>query len=291
MINIDNVIKHAIENVNKRPDTVGRLGGKIAIVTGSAQGFGLGIAKCMIAEGASVAIADINYDLAKSVADELGVRAFPVKVDVSNEESVAAMVSDTVMHFGGIDIYVSNAGVLTAGGIDELEFDRFEFLTKINYSAYFLTVKYVGAVMKAQYEADKSKMFDIIQINSKSGLAGSKKNFAYAGSKFGGIGLTQSFALELAPYNIKVNSICPGNFLDGPLWCDPEKGLFVQYLKAGKVPGATTLDDVRRHYEAQVPMGRGCFPEDVAKALFYVVEQQYETGQAIPVTGGQNMLN
>ena len=131
---------------------------------------------------------------------------------------------------------------------------------------------------------------DIIQINSKSGLKGSNKNFAYAGGKFGGIGLTQSFALELMPHNIKVNSICPGNFFDGPLWSDSENGLFVQYLNAGKVPGAKTIDDVKAFYEAQVPAGRGCTAEDVAKAIFYVIDQEYETGQAVPVTGGQNML-
>ena len=131
---------------------------------------------------------------------------------------------------------------------------------------------------------------DIIQINSKSGLKGSNKNFAYAGGKFGGIGLTQSFALELMPFKIKVNSICPGNFFDGPLWSDPENGLFVQYLKGGKVPGAKTIEDVKAFYEAQVPAGRGCTAEDVAKAIFYVIDQEYETGQAVPVTGGQNML-
>lgn len=86
-------------------------------------------------------------------------------------------------------------------------------------------------------------------------------------------------------------AVCPGNFLDGPLWSDPEKGLFVQYLKAGKVPGAKTVDDVRRAYEAKVPMNRGCRPEDVARAVFYCIEQTYETGQAIPVTGGQIMLH
>ena len=134
-------------------------------------------------------------------------------------------------------------------------------------------------------------MMDIIQINSKSGLEGSNKNFAYAGSKFGGIGLTASFALELAPYNIKVNSICPGNFLNGPLWSDPEKGLFVQYLHAGKVPGAKTVEDVRKFYESKVPLGRGCETVDVARAIMYIVEQEYETGQAIPVTGGQIMLH
>ena len=144
--------------------------------------------------------------------------------------------------------------------------------------------------MKAAREICPDRMADIIEINSKSGLAGSNKNFAYAGSKFGGIGLTQSFALELAEYGIKVNAVCPGNFLDGPLWSDPEKGLFVQYLRAGKVKGAKTVDDVRRHYESKVPLGRGCRTEDVVRAILYIIEQQYETGQAIPVTGGQVML-
>lgn len=91
--------------------------------------------------------------------------------------------------------------------------------------------------------------------------------------------------------NIKVNSICPGNFFDGPLWSDPEKGLFLQYLKAGKVPGAKTVADVRNFYNAKIPMGRGCRGEDVARAVYYAVEQKYETGQAIPVTGGQIMQN
>ena len=97
--------------------------------------------------------------------------------------------------------------------------------------------------LKIQAKYRKDYFSDIIQINSKSGLRGSKMNFAYAGGKFGGIGLTQSFALELMEYKIKVNSICPGNFYEGPLWSDPEKGLFVQYLRAGKVPGAKTIEE------------------------------------------------
>ena len=132
---------------------------------------------------------------------------------------------------------------------------------------------------------------DIVQINSKSGLEGSNKNGAYAGSKFGTIGLTQSFAKELVTDKVKVNSICPGNFFDGPLWSHPEKGLFVQYLQTGKVPGAKTIEEVRRFYESKVPMDRGCTPEDVATAILYCVEQKYETGQAVPVTGGQVMLS
>ena len=77
---------------------------------------------------------------------------------------------------------------------------------------------------------------------------------------------------------------------DGPLWSDPKKGLFVQYLRTGKVPGAKSIADVKAAYEAKVPMGRGCTSADVLKAILYLIEQQYETGQALPVTGGQEML-
>ena len=281
----------AKKNIHNRPAGQGRLAGKITIVTGAAQGFGKGIAEELYKEGATIVIADMNQPLAEQVAAEMGERACAISVNVSNEESVANLVAQTVERFGGLDIMVANAGVVRSGPIASFEQKDFEFVTAINYTGLFLTAKYASIIMQAQYEADPEAMFDIIAMSSKSGLEGSNKNFAYAGSKFGAIGLVQSWALELTAYNIKVNAICPGNYLDGPLWSDPVRGLFVQYLQAGKVPGAKTVEDVRRFYEAKVPMNRGCLPLDVARAVMYCVEQKYETGQAIPVTGGQVMLN
>ena len=280
----------AKERIHDRPAGTGRLAGKIAIVTGAAQGFGKGIAEELYKEGCTVVIADMNQPLAETVARELGERACAIPVNVSDEESVASMVAQTVERYGGLDLMLANAGVVRSGPLATFEKKDMEFVTSINYTGLFLCCKYAAIIMQAQHEADPAAMFDIVAMSSKSGLVGSNRNFAYAGSKFGSIGLVQSFALELCAYNIKVNAICPGNYLDGPLWTDPVRGLFVQYLEDGKVPGAKTVEDVRRFYEAKVPMNRGCLPLDVARAVMYCVEQQYETGQAIPVTGGQVML-
>ena len=269
---------------------------KIAIVTGAAQGFGEGIALKLFESGANVVIADLNEKKGLELAGKLNVpgcknNAVFVKTDVTNPESVKNLLFNTITEFGGLDLFISNAGVLKAGSLEEIEPEVFDFVTSVNYNGYYICAKYASETLKIQAKYKAGYYTDIIQINSKSGLKGSNKNFAYAGSKFGGVGLTQSFALELIPYCIKVNSVCPGNFFDGPLWSDPKNGLFVQYLHAGKVPEAKTIDEVRRYYEEQVPAGRGCRIEDVMKAIYYVIDQVYETGQAIPVTGGQIMLS
>ena len=273
-----------------------RLQGRIALITGSAQGFGKGIADLMAKEGAYVVYADRNRRGAELASEEINAlcgedASIAVTVDVGEEQDIASLMETVVLHYGGLDVLISNAGIARAGSLDEMTAELFERITRVNYTAYFLCAKYAQKIMRLQNRFNPKGYCDIIQINSKSGLEGSNKNFAYSGSKFGGIGLTQSLALELCPYRIKVNAICPGNYLDGPLWSDPENGLFLQYLKAGKVPGAKTVADVKKAYEAKVPMQRGCYPIDVARAIYYCIEQEYETGQAIPVTGGQTMLN
>jgi len=270
------------------------IGERVFIVTGAAQGFGYGITYALAAMGARVCMADLNIqgvrDAAKLLSKDYMTDVIGVGVDVSDEDSVREMTLETVKHFGGLDVLISCAGILKAGELPDISKEDFERITSVNYTGFFLCAKYASIVMKEQRAIDPERMHDIIEINSKSGLEGSRANFAYAGSKFGGIGLVQSFALELAPFGVKVNAICPGNYLDGPLWNDPEKGLFKQYLDAGKVPGAKTLADVRAFYEAKVPLGRGCRVDDVVRAVKYIIEQRYETGQALPVTGGQVMM-
>ena len=294
---IDNwEVENYRRKVSKGAGGSSRVNQKIAVVTGGAQGFGGGLAERLFDLGANVVIADMNEVTGEAMEARLNAkagknRALFVKVNVSDAASVEALTIATVKAFGGIDLFISNAGVLRAGGLDAMTPETFNFMTQVNYVGYFLCAKYASAIMKLQSQYKDDYFTDIIQINSKSGLKGSNKNFAYAGGKFGGIGLTQSFAMELMPFRIKVNSICPGNFYDGPLWSDPEKGLFVQYLKAGKVPGAKTVQEVKDYYVSQVPAKRGCEVEDVLRAVLYAVEQVYETGQAIPVTGGQTMLN
>ncbi|MDH4135511.1 MAG: sorbitol-6-phosphate dehydrogenase [Anaerolineae bacterium] len=260
----------------------GILQDRIAIVTGGAQGLGKAICHRLAREGAHVVVADLNLEGAERVAAEIMAqtdrRAIAVQVDVTDEAQVAAMVDRTVQGFGRVDILVSNVGILIAEAVDEFPVDKWQAVINVNLFGYFLCAKHAARVMKAQRSGV------IIQINSKSGKKGSYKNSAYAASKFGGIGLTQSIALELAEYNVRANAVCPGNLLDSPLWVD---SLYKQYAKKWGI----TEEQVRQKYIDQVPMKRGCTYEDVCNVVVFLASDQasYLTGQAINVTGGQEM--
>jgi len=274
----------------------GRAAGKVAVVTGAAQGFGLEISQDLVAQGATVVLTDINAPGAQAASAGINARlgkprALGLPINVADGTSVSEAIYQVVRSFGGFDVLISNAGVLRAGSVKTIPEKDFDFVTTVNYKGYFICVQQASPILATQHLARNEYYSDIIQINSKSGLEGSNRNGAYAGSKFGGVGLTQSFALELVEDGIKVNAICPGNFFDGPLWSDPKNGLCAQYLRSGKVPGAKTMADVRRFYEDKVPMKRGCTAADVVRAIYYLIEQKYETGQALPITGGQVMLS
>lgn len=262
---------------------------KIAVVTGGAQGLGLAICQRLVREGSTVVVCDVNE---QGLADAMKVlgecgsgRAVPRKVDVTREDDVASLFDWVRDEFGRLDVVVSNAAILIAEPIAEADSEKWRAVMNVNLFGYFLVTKHACRLMKAQ------KSGSIVNINSKSGKRGSAANSAYAASKFGGIGHTQSVALEMAPYNVRCNAICPGNLLDSPLWTDPDKGLFVQYLRAGKVPGAKSVEDVRRAYVDQVPMKRGCSYDDICNAVVFLASEQssYITGIALSVTGGQEM--
>ena len=259
-----------------------RLPGQAAIVTGAGQGLGKAIAERLAEEGANVLIADINFDAAQAVAKDIEVKsagnAFAVKVDVTDEQQVAEMVQTAIREFGKLDILVSNAGILKAGEVIEFPTADWRKVIDVNLVGYFICAREAARVMVER------KKGVIIQINSKSGKKGSFKNSAYAAAKFGGIGLTQSLALEMAPHGIRVNAVCPGNLLEGTLWQD---SLFRQYSETQGL----TEEQVREKYLSQVPLGRGCSYEDVCNVVVFLASDQssYMTGQAINVTGGQEM--
>lgn len=259
-----------------------RLEGQIAMVTGAAQGLGEALAERLAAEGCHVVVTDINTAGAEAVASRIqqdyGVKALAAYMDVTDDENVRAVVDRVVAEFGRLDIMVCNAGILIAGEATEFNVADWRKVIEVNLVGYFITARHAARVMQAQRHGS------IIQINSKSGKKGSFRNSAYAASKFGGIGFTQSLALEMAPYGVRVNSVCPGNLLDSPLWVN---SLYEQYAKRWNL----TVEEVRRKYVEQVPLGRGCTYEDVANVVVFLAsdESAYMTGQAINVTGGQEM--
>jgi sorbitol-6-phosphate 2-dehydrogenase len=257
-----------------------RLKNQTAIITGGAQGLGEALARRLDAEGCKVVVADINLDSAQKVAASLS-DAIAVKVDVSDEQQVEAMVRSAVEQYGKLDLLISNAAILIAKPVIEFSGEQWKKMMDINLVGYFLCAKAAAKVMISNGKGN------IIQINSKSGKKGSSKNSAYAAAKFGGIGLTQSLALELAEFGIRVNAICPGNLLNSPLWNDGPNALFKQYARNQNI----TEEQVRQKYLNQVPLGRSCEYDDIANVMVFLASDDagYMTGQAINVTGGQEM--
>lgn len=259
-----------------------RLAGKIAVITGAAQGLGAALATRLAKEGCHVMVLDLNaagaQELAGKLALEYGSKCLGLGCDITKESDVATAFDAVKTAFGRLDICVSNAGILISGEITDFDVAKWAKVIEVNLVGYMVVAKYAARLMIPQGSGV------IIQINSKSGKKGSFKNSAYAASKFGGIGLTQSLALELAPHNIRVNAVCPGNLLNSPLWVD---SLYEQYAQRWQM----TVEQVRQKYVDQVPLKRGCTYDDVANTMIYLAldESSYVTGQALNVDGGQTM--
>jgi sorbitol-6-phosphate 2-dehydrogenase len=259
-----------------------KLVGKVAMVTGGAQGLGAALCHRLAREGAHVGVCDINAEGCQAVAAEIarehGVQAVGVPCDVTDEATVQAAVEGIVEALGGLDILVANAGILISGALTDFDVAAWRKVIDVDLVGFMIPAKHAARVMLARGGGV------IVQVNSKSGKRGSFRNSAYAAAKFGGIGLVQSLALEFATENIRVNAVCPGNLLESPLWRDK---LFAEYAQRWGL----TEEEVRQKYIDQVPMKRGCAYDDVCDVVVFLCaeDSRYMTGQALNVDGGQTM--
>ena len=256
-----------------------RFENKVVIVTAGAQGIGKGIALRFSEEGAKVVVADINAGAGDDAVRELqkkGREALAVKTDVSSAGEVKSMIDSVIDKFGRIDILVNNAGVNKPAFILDVKEEDWDLMMKVNLKGVFLCCQTVIPYMI------KQKSGKIINISSVSGKKGGTWLSPYCATKFGVIGFTQSIARELAPYNINVNSVCPG-IVFTPLW-DKLANVFSRKLD---MPS----DKVKEYYVSRIPLKRPATAKDIAKVVTFMCsdDADYMTGQAINVTGGEEM--
>lgn len=220
----------------------------------------------------------MNYEGAQETAASLP-DAIAVELDVTKYDQCENFARSAVEKYGQVDILIANAAVVISGAVADFDPEKWKFVIDVNLCGAFNTIKAFIPQFRTQGHGV------VVEINSKSGKKGSAKNSAYAASKFGGIGLIESLALELAQENIRLNAICPGNLLDSPLWVN---SLFKQYARNQGI----TEEQVRQKYIDQVPMRRSCQYDDIANCMVFLAsdDSSYMTGQAINVTGGQQML-
>ncbi len=254
-----------------------RLEGKVAIVTGGAQGMGRAIALRYTQEGAKVVIGDLKIDEAQKVADEIrsnGGKATAVAVDVRNQEQVEAMVDTAVNEFGGLDILVNNAGVGRIIPFLETTEQDWNFMFDINCKGLLWCSQAAARVMIRQGRGGK-----IINLASQAGRRGEAYVLAYCASKACVISMNQSMALALAEHKINVNAIAPG-VVDTPFWEEVDK----QFARISNLP----VGEPKRRAVASIPLGRIEQPDDVAGVAVFLAssEADYITQQCINVDGG-----
>lgn len=248
-----------------------QLQGKIALVTGAASGFGEGIARRFVAEGARVMIADLDAGKARKLADELGTSAQAVGGDVSNAADIEAAVAACVAAFGVPDIVVNNAGTTHRNqpmlDVDEATFDR---VFNVNVKSIYHMARAVVPLMRERGSGS------IINIGSTAGLRPRPGLTWYNASKGAVNLLSKSMAAELGPDNIRVNAICP---------VMGATGLIEQFL------GVPDTPENRAKIVAGIPLGRMCTPQDVANAALWLASDasQFITGVELPVDGGRTI--
>ncbi|MCA8017653.1 glucose 1-dehydrogenase [Burkholderia metallica] len=243
---------------------MGRLEGKVAIVTGGARGMGAATCRLFAAEGARVVIGDVLDEPGEALARELGDAARFMRLDVADEANWIRVTEATIEQFGRIDVLVNNAAVLTFGGITELSKRDFERAVSINLVGTFVGIRTIAPHMIAR------KSGSIVNISSVDGLRGVNALAAYVSSKWGVRGLTKVAALELGHQGVRVNSIHPGGV-----------------NTAMSNPTGAPLEEINKHY-ANVPLQRVGLPDEIARATLFLAsdEASYCNGAELAVDGG-----
>lgn len=247
---------------------MGKLDGRVAIITGGARGQGAAHARRFVEEGAKVMITDILEEEGKALADELGENARFMKHDVTSEEQWKQVVAETENVFGPVNILVNNAGIVMVKEIEELSEAEYRKVIDINQVGVFLGMKCVLPSMK------KNDSGSIINISSINGLRGSAGTIGYDASKFAVRGMTKTAALEFAKYNIRVNSVHPGP-IDTPMIASEE-----------------TRDIVKEMAEG-IPLKRVGTPDEVSKLIVFLAsdDSSYCTGSEFVIDGGVTASN
>lgn len=240
-----------------------RLEGKVAIITGSAQGMGAAHAKKFIEEGAKVVLTDLNEEKGNALAAELGENAIFVKQNVANEEDWKNVVVKAEEAFGPVNVLVNNAGITMAKSITDTSVEDYRRIVEINQVSVFLGIKSVVSSM------EKAGQGTIVNISSLNGLVGGA--VGYTDTKFAVRGITKAAALELAPKNIRVNSVHPGVIATPMVVQEDTKAAVEAFSK-------------------MIPMGRVAESEEVSNLVLYLAseESSYSTGSEFIVDGGMS---
>jgi D-sorbitol dehydrogenase (acceptor) len=254
-----------------------RLQGKSALVTGAARGIGAAFVRAYVAEGATVAIGDIDVARAEATAADIGPAAYAVRLDVTDQASIDAAIAQVVARGGGLDILVNNAALFDAAPIVEITRESYDRLYRINVAGTLFTLQAAAKQMIAQGRGGR-----IINMASQAGRRGEALVAIYCSTKAAVISLTQSAGLDLVKYGINVNAIAPG-VVDGEHW-DGVDALFAKYENR-------PLGEKKRLVAEGVPYGRMATPADLAGMAIFLAsaEADYIVAQTYNVDGGQWM--
>lgn len=256
---------------------MGFLNGKCALITGGASGFGRAGAVTFAREGAKVAVADMNVETGTATVQAIrdaGGEAFFIRADMSKMDDVERMVHEAVEVLGHLDIFWHNAGNAGPGGIEETSYEDYDLTMAIHLKAGFFGAKYAVAEMK------KVGGGSILFTSSLAGIKTSRASTVYGLAKAGLVSLTKNLTLSFAPYNVRVNAICPGA-AETPLW-----GAFTN--RGSNVVDPTKTEAVTQMYKEKTPLGRLTDPQDIANAALFLSSDlaSYVTGEIMSVDGG-----